>query len=320
MITYTSASYTGSQVQCSNDGTNSDPAFCGVYDCTFSGVPRTASHILLNKCEQFVIQRCNFIQANASGAIIGAASGQYSNVVTIKDTQFADNTAAPIQGGGTEWTIQGCTFENLHNNEAGAYLGTTSTPQQGMSWVGNYFGDVTVAGNYWLTGLFNGFVFEGNLIGSTTNDANGIDFLTGSSGYEVVGNYVIGLNIWLNWAGACGAGTITPNSLVTVTTAYSNQSNVAGYWSGTQGYSAMPDGSIMQRGSAPVTFSVGGTANAVTYPQAFLTSNATIILTVTSPTSASDFVSVSSPSTTGFSIEAYGTAGTGSVNWIAWGN
>jgi hypothetical protein len=307
-------------LQCSNDGTNSDPALCGVFDCTFDGVPRTASHILLNKCEQFVIQRCNFIQANASGAIIGAASGQYSNVVSIRDTQFADNAAAPIQGGGETWTIQGCTFENLHNNEAGAYLGTTSTPQQGMTWIGNWFGDVTVTGGTWMQGLFNGLLVQGNVIGSATNDAIGINFLTGSNGYTITDNYVSGLSVWLNWAGLCGSGIITPNTLVSVTTPYQNQSNVAGYWNGNQGYSYLPDGSIMQRGYASCTFSAGGTANAVTFPTSFLTTNATITLTVSSPTSASDLVTVTGVTATGFSIEAYGGAGTGVVNWVAWGN
>jgi hypothetical protein len=81
-------------------------------------------------------------------AVTGKEStSSYSNAVVFDNCGFIAQTTSHILDSGGSWTFNGCTFEQIAGDLAGAYNYTTANlPQHALSFIGCWFGDVTSSG------------------------------------------------------------------------------------------------------------------------------------------------------------------------------
>jgi hypothetical protein len=339
---HTQASFTGTYIQCNNDGSHGDPHDCGLFDCTLGQNVGTGTiHLDLNKCIIFTAERCEFSYGNPSVKL--AQSGGYSNVIRFRDCTWASNYVAPVQNIGAAAQailFEGCTFENLTNNTGAAVLSAASSAIfDGISFHGCWFGDVTsTSACSWIDIYGAGLVFTGNYISGNQTGTTGIT-LRQFAGSKILGNTPVSLLNFVNFAVAnCLNAEISGNPANNVTNFVANGNNVPTgslIWYSNFGISNPPssnhgafgnngcrvnaDGTIEQWGSASVTIgtplSVTFATNGLAFPNACWQ-----VVCGFGTFPGTDTVGATSISATGFTISTGGTAGTATVYWRALGN
>lgn len=294
-------------------------AFARIKRCGFfaaSGVRYIAKGINLDKTIEAEIDSCSF--GSLLFAIAGASNTGFSNAIKISGCQFVDTSQIPIQGGGQAWQVVGNTFECYNggtpgNALAGAMANFPSNPFGGLSFSGNWLGDVTTAGGTWLNLSGGGIDISGNFIGGGSG-SNAIALASVDSA-NIEGN---AFNTFTG-AVAFGSGNgpnifVGPNEYIGVTNRLVSTSNWPGY-SGSILYEPLSNTKMQLRGTA--TASVGS-AVGVTFPISLGAAPETILLSfASSPGSVTAIWSLSA-GTGGFSIGSSGS-GTASVNWLAIG-
>lgn len=144
LIQNTNASWTGKLINARPS--TMDTSFLTIERCTLSSVATSSGMFLeISKNINVHVMNCNF--SGAQYQIHGGFSGEYCNVVKIRDCQFVNyGTNAINANAGEEWSICGCTFEN---GTAGHASGVVATNLFGLTVSGCYFGDASTAG-YWI--------------------------------------------------------------------------------------------------------------------------------------------------------------------------
>jgi len=336
-FTHTQAGFTGTYIRFGNNG--ADCTFASVLDCFFGSSVSAVNFLNLDKTINFTCERTLFF--NSAHAILGRAAGSYSNVARFRDCEFYHSTQTPVMWPGQSWTFDGCTFEALSTGLASAIdSGSSSTPCNGLTVRGCWFGDVTVAGGTWLSLIGNAVDISGNYFGGYATTTQAIQIGTGgltSSGVSIKGNNFDTFSIAISFTGNLTGLCCEANSFNNVTTVFSGSSSVAtGYANvgsnsgasslgstheiiGNNGFVARGDRIIQQWGSATVTV---GTPLAVTFATngiAFPNACFQVLLTMDGPPGTANVVWLSGVSSTGFTINSSGTAGTMTVRWMAVG-
>lgn len=333
-VTHSSASFTGTYIRCNNDGSHGDPTQNAAIDCSFGNNTSSTIALDLNKCIEFTAERCTFTNGNPS--IRGMAVGGYSNVIRIRDCQFLNCPAAPIQQGGQAWLIEGCTFEQLSTGAPGAILVPALTTQfQGLSIIGCWFGDATATAGTWIDIYGAGILIAGNYIAGNAAGSTGIK-LRQSNGVAIIANEFSVLLAGVNFATAtCGQISVKNNLFNTVTTAFVNDANVTlgtFDWGpnfgantpsnhaslGTNGFSADPTTGIVEQWGLASFSASGQTAS---FPKTFPTACWNVVCTLVGVGSTANTIYPSAPSTTGF-VATIGGAFTNPTTffWRARGN
>jgi len=181
-IAYTNSGFTGNLVDARNVS-STDTAFFRLDNCLLAGssISTAGALVALDKCNTSEIVNCDF--TNAAVGITGRSSGGYSNGIRIAGNQFANLGTCGIVSSGQAWVIEANTFEPLASGAAGAYSYGAGQAGNGVTFSGNWFGDVTDGGT-WITWNGNNLVVAGNYIAGdtsttavavTSNDNSGID-------------------------------------------------------------------------------------------------------------------------------------------------
>lgn len=331
---HSNSGFTGTYIRSNNDGTNGDPAFNSLVDCTLGNLTSSITHLNLNKCIEFTCERCTFVSGNPS--VVGMQAGGYSNVIRFRDCEWPDSASAsaPISGGGQAWTISGCAFGNLSTGAPGAIVNASNTPLNGLTISGCWFGDAGTTAGAWLDIYGQALHFCGNYVGGNTTGSTAIK-LRQFHGANITGNTFDQFLNGIDFATAtCAQITVKDNVFNGVTNPWANTTNISGGqldWGvnyqggvpsghgslGTNGYEFTPRGTCKQWGKVTVTT---GTPAAVTFPITFPAAVTSIVITMEGPTATTNTCYISSsPTTSGFSANVAGTAGSQTVHWQAVG-
>lgn len=171
-LSYNSASYTGDLVSLDHSAAAVDVAFVTFQGCWFTGegsADNANSLLKLNKAICTRIRECTFSLADK--AIITGTS--YVVVLGVEDCEFQQLTTKAVYldgtGGCESLSFLRNTFENLVSGKAAAFdSGATVSNIKGLTFVGNWFGDVSTAGGlYWINApLCLGVSIQGNMFGT----------------------------------------------------------------------------------------------------------------------------------------------------------
>jgi hypothetical protein len=330
---HSNSGFSGTYIQCNNDGAHGDPSYCGVYDCNFGANIGTGQmHLDLNTCILFTAERCSFQFGNPS--VVGQKSGGYSNVIRFRDCEWFNNHAVPLQNGGESWSFEGCTFEPLLSGAPGALLASASVAFVGLTITGCWFGDATATAGSWLDIYGANMLFSGNVIGGNQAGTTGIT-LRRFAGASIIGNAFEGLLAGVNFAVAnCLCPVVRGNTFNSVTTPVVNGNNVptgsfdfGGNYGltlpgsnhgsiGFNGYAVEPYGLIRQWGTASVS---NGTLQTVSFPLPFPNACLNVVPALTSVINLNSTIYPSNLTTTGFSVHIQDAAGTDTFFWQAIG-
>lgn len=337
-IIHNNAAFNGTYIKLGNDGANGDASFFYLLDCFIGANLGTGQvHLDLDKSINFTAERCEFFHGAPSVKGQAAAGGSYSNAIRFRDCEWNICTVAPIYDPGQAWTFDGCIFEQLSTDAAGAILSSNGTTTQvnGLSVRGCWFGDATTGGT-WIDIAGQSIAIEGNYFGGNAT-ATAINART-IHGLSVRSNTLDAFSVGIAFSGSCADVEVKANVFASVTTPFSGGSNVAtGYADvgcnfgagtlgatheiiGNNGFMVLPNRIIEQWGSLTLTI---GTPQAVTFATngiAFPNACFNVVLTMQQPPGTGNAVWVSvAPSTTGFTVNGGGTAGTVVVYWRAVG-
>lgn len=333
-ITYTNASFTGDLIRATNPG-GLDPAYIVVKNCLIgASIGTGCTHLNLDKCIFFRAENCNFVYGNPSVSGQNAAGGSYSNVVSFSNCVWHSSRQYPIKCPGESWTFDACTFENMLSGQAGAINSNASALILSLKMSGCWFGDVTVAGGTWLT-LFGraisitGCRFGGevtstmaislrNVQGAAIN-GNSFDTFFTAFGFDTAGGTGIDIsgNRYTNVTNQIGSSANAPLNLVMNPSAPQAAPPAALGKFTTNGFEVSPNGIIRQWGTATVTT---GTPLAVTFALAFPNALFALNVGLVTPSAGGNTSYATSPTTSGFSANVAGTAGSNTVHWQAVGN
>ncbi len=97
-------------------------------------------------------------------AIYGRSSGGYANGIHVTGCHFDRSTTAHLRNPGEAWTVSRNTFEPLIGGVAGAVDHEAAVTALGLTYAGNWHGDVT-AGGTWLKFSGSGLSVAGNEFG-----------------------------------------------------------------------------------------------------------------------------------------------------------
>lgn len=317
-IVNATVAFTGDLIQCNN--LSNDPGFCGVYNCTFDDVGRSCNGINLDKCENFYVHKCLFAFLNTAIKGLITSSGQiYSIGTTIRECEFTGGNAGLgyIINPGQNWLIDSCIFEPGLTGQACGITTTSSTfAFKTLNIINCWMGDVTIGSCIWINIQGNTLVIEGcslSTLSGLTN-TNGIE-LTNVTNAVIKGNYFDGFTVCISFGGTCSKIDVFPNTYVNTVSAFSNIANIVG--GVTPGYVYLPNGMIMQWGSAVV---VTGTPLLVTFPIQFTSGGPfSVQTTLNTPVSNANTVCVTSVITNQMTLNVAGTAGSSGVYWLAIG-
>lgn len=336
-LVHTNAGFTGTYIQCNNDGTHGDPPFCGLYDCTVGSSAGGVGnlHLDLNKCICWTAERCNFIYGNPS--VRGAQAGGYAVAIKFRDCHFVTQYVAPIWDGGQAWSFTGCVFESLITGAPGALFSSSSSRIfNGIVIEGCWFGDAGTTAGTWLDIYGEALSFKGNLIGGNTTGSTAI-VLRSFFGAEIVANNFDQHLVGINFAtGPCANILVEANVFNSVTTPSSGGANVtvgtldwkanyggpipSGHGSlAANGYMVEPTGLIRQWGSVAVTTGTPVTVTFAANGIAFPTACWNVVISLIAESGANSAFA-SSIGATSFVANVAGTAGANTVHWRAIGN
>jgi hypothetical protein len=157
------------------------------------------------------IERVNFLGCGGGISGFRLATAIQSTVVHIVDSEFINyqQSIGAILGCGEAWVIENSTFEQSSTGQGNAFSMGGASVCNGMSWVGNWFGDMTVNGGTWITVTASGFTFTGNRISGIQSSSIAVA-ATGGGGYDFRGNSITNFSTALSCTGsAVGFQTAT---------------------------------------------------------------------------------------------------------------
>lgn len=192
-LTYNSGSYTGDLVRTGHSVLGTDTAFLTIENCVFTGEGSAVGASSLFFTDQSIIERVH--KCTFKNAVVGIKNGtSYTNVITIDDNTFQALTGHNVLIDGTTscqtWAFRGNTFEALVNGKcSGIDLNSTTAFMEGLSVVGNWFGDVTVAGGLsWIKTKALGASIAGNYFATAGGGASDYAInITGCQGVSICG-------------------------------------------------------------------------------------------------------------------------------------
>ena len=247
----TDPTYSGSLVSSTTSVTDGSVITSGfrLENCLLSqGGGASASATLLNIGKNIVstITDCNFaggatqILGQQGQTVAGTAQARQSTTLTIRKCLFSVCNGVPILYGGEGWGLYDNTFEAAVGGRGRAFQTNANYPVLGMTWINNWFGDVTVSGDQWLIVYGSGFNFMGNVVkgdwpgsgpgseGINLNSVKGFNITgntfdncsTAVSSSSSANNYgVIRANV-LNNAGSMTSGSFGANVDITINGTY----------------------------------------------------------------------------------------------------
>jgi hypothetical protein len=331
-IRHTSASFTGTYIQCSNTA-SADPQYCGMYDSTFGdSAGAGTTHLDLGTCINFTAERCSFMRGNPS--VKGRAAGSYSNVIAFRDCQWSSNYVAPVRNPGEAWVFQRCSFEPLTTGAPGAVVSTGVTAGvNGIEIAGCWFGDVTSTAGSWVELYGGGLHFHGNMVNGEVTGTTAIK-LRQFVGAKIAGNTLASCLNALDFATATSyAVSLENNNFNTVTNIVANPANhalglvfnpnypfpvapPAGHGAfNNDGYEISANGVITQWGNVSIA-AVGTTP--VSFSKTFPSACFGVVIGYTGAP-GTNTATASSITTSGFTAGHAGSAGAATMFWIARG-
>ena len=207
-----SVRYNSSLVRVRNSGTT-DPAGTVFERVVFQGQSGGLSAgVYLDTSIMTRFVDCWFLFGDVGVLGQNAAGGGYANAVEFVGGQFRGQVTAGARHGGTAWSFRNVTFEQLLSGAGVAFSCTSNTPQDGLSFVGCWFGDATVAGT-WVTVYGHGFSFTGNFMFGVNSTTHIGIALNAVKGFSIIGNTFKFLQAIVNYALAtCDGGFVWGNS------------------------------------------------------------------------------------------------------------
>jgi hypothetical protein len=156
--------FTGHLVTTGWSGRCSDASHLSWLGCEFDGGGSARACLRLDRGIFLNVQRSQFTRANYG--ILGL-DGTYSNVVTISEAcAFYSLNYAGVVNAGESWTITGNGFEPLTNGTACAYTQSILLATKGLTFSGNWCGDITKPGGCWVAVRGSGVRVVGNMFGA----------------------------------------------------------------------------------------------------------------------------------------------------------
>lgn len=320
-ITYSNGSFTGYLIDASHGSSGRDTSLLEVRNVhlgAYNGALYTAVGINLDKAIGSSFRCVSADTLNYAVQGQNAAGGSYSNAHEFVSCHFADTIKNPIQDMGDGWSFIGSNvFEPRNDGHAGALQNSSSTPFDGLTLHGNWFGDVTVGGGTWVV-LHDctGISVRGNRMGGDgTSQAFSLNNVTG---FDTGGNTFKVFNTVYSF----GSGTTTKftddgsNNYYTCTTIYGTPSNCTSFKQANPGYVYLANGFIKQFGSSSVTI---GTPLKVTLPVSFGNTNWTFTHSLYTPPGTNNGFSTTLKNNGDITLNCTGTAGTATVDWEATG-
>jgi len=335
-LAHSNVGFTGTYIKYGANA-GSPASFCGLDDVAMGASVSNTTHLDLDATITFSAKRCLFQFGNPSVKGQASGGGSYANVVNFDECEWSGSASVPVQYGGFSWSFDGCVFEQLTGNVCGAFSTVAAAPCQNLSFRGCWFGDATTGGT-WITFYGEGLAFLGNWIaGNVTATAFSLNAATG---VEIIGNYIAAFASVIDFttapikavelrgnsmSGLTAVFTTTANTPANLVYNPNNVSNIASPLAppsqigvnGANGWHTDENGIIEQWGSAVVTT---GTPLPIVFTKQFPTAVWNIQLTTQTPVSGANTVSVTVPTTAGFTLNAVGVAGTNPTYWRAIGN
>jgi hypothetical protein len=207
-ITYSNAAFAGQLIYAV--GAAVDTQFLKIKECWIAGNGARGATYLMNLDKVISSE----IVGNYLGSSLIGIQGMtnYSNRILVSRNLFENQGGACIRNSGEAWTISQNTFQSLYNagapgspGEAGAYVHQAGVMGRGVTFEGNWFGDLADPNaSSWITYTGTGLRVVGNLMGLST----------GASGITLDENGVYGLEISGNSFFRVGAGGANPVCIV----------------------------------------------------------------------------------------------------------
>ena len=140
-----------------------DAVLCGFEGCVFNVTSATSITIDVAYLNDSFFRDCAF----EGGGIAITLSHGSSNANILQNCAFGGQSEVAINGLGEAWTVLGCAFEPRADGTASAYSGQTCIDcrVQALTFVGNWFGDVSRGGAWITTGKASGLSIINNRFG-----------------------------------------------------------------------------------------------------------------------------------------------------------
>lgn len=313
-IVHSDAGFTGYLLDGSH-GTGSDTSDLLITKCHFgsyTGLLNTARGIQFNQVISSAITNCTF--DSLVNAIDGQdpSGGSYSNVIYINQCQFSSLSSDAVRYCGESWTFTSNTFEPTTTGTAKGVLTTSITPVKGLTFTGNWLGDVSSGSTPWLTLYGNGVVVQGNRFGGVaTMDAISLNAVVGF--FASGNNFILLRSAYSFDTAGCKRFIEFSNYYDTVTNTYRNSSNQNSFSSGASAaHTILPNGKLQQWGKATVTT---GTPLVVNFPQSYGTTDYAFTWGLHSPSGVGNTVYTSAANFGNITLNVNGTAGANIVYW-----
>lgn len=329
---HNNAGFTGNLICFSHDGSGSDAQHGHLFRCAFGsiGTLYTAVGIQLDQATLITIDNCDF------GALLRPIAGQatggssYSVGIRVENCQFAGYSDYAIYYGGQGWKINGNNFQPNKDGLVEVFAANANTPCDGFEFKGNTVLDASGASTAIVLYTASAVDISGNVAGCGGGGGVFLQANAAINGLSMRGNHISQCNYvvtvsnsahhgWAingNWGDTLGTSFIDHSEYVTGIDLFGNYPEITPATLSGNGYQQLPNGLIMQWGIASVTT---GTPNAISFPTAFSSAVYSITATLQAPSGNGNTVYLSSPLTTGVTLNVAGTAGSNTVNWMAIG-
>jgi hypothetical protein len=337
-LTHNNASFVGTYWRLGASGGN--PAnSCALRRCVLGNVINGVGniHLDLDKTITFSCENTLFTSGNPSvrGQATGGAS--YSNLIRFYGCEWTSCYSAPVANGGSSWSFIGCNFEALNtaNNPPGALVSPDTVTQfVSLDVAGCWLGDAGTGTGTWFNICGQAIDIHANYFGGGSNST--AIALNNTHGVSLRANYFSGFLNGINFATSPVAQITVDNNIMSATNPWVNSATnaplgalvlgnnfgfglPAGHYSRTSSASCRvnTEGSIEQFGTATVTI---GTPLSITFPQTFPNNIRNLTMSLTSPSAGTDTCWATSRTTSGFTANVAGVAGTATVEWHAIGD
>lgn len=184
---WNNSAFTGIMVDCGSQTPGTNVSFyCTVTQSNFGpggGATGNVTCINVSEAIEWVISYNGFNGCNVG--IHGQNILGQSTVGLIEHNQFFKTGTAPILECGESWTIVSNTFEQTASNGSVAFANSFSLPCKGISFISNWFGDASAAGN-WIAITANGASITGGRMAAGTAASTAIT-IAGGGGYAIHG-------------------------------------------------------------------------------------------------------------------------------------
>lgn len=329
-LRHTSTSFTGTYFKPGNNG-----SFNGIFDCFIGSTLSNCTHVDLDKSVNFTAERTLF--TGGAPSIKGMAAASFSNVHRFWGCEWNNSPSVPITGGGQAWGFFGCTFEALTNGKA-ACFDSGAVAYAGLTFKNCWFDDVTVAGGTWFNVAGQNLDIDTCVFGGEVTNTTVVTTNSGAKGVKIENCNIALFSAIVNFASTPAAVSIRNNVLISVTAPFTTPANAPidlvyapnspaiappatlGKLAA-NGFLYDDHGVLEQWGTAAVTvgtpLAVLFATNGINFPTACWNVSVSLV----GATANTDTVNASAtPTTTGFTINVAGTAGTSTVHWRAKGN